>query len=198
MNIHYRNPEQHRRKGTTNSHTRNSISMSLYTISSPSLLSVVEKEGKGKGPCDSLGCALSCPTPPLWFPILGFHVLRGTIYERLSKLLVRGQTMDVLGGSYRFTRIPSHVSVRYRFALVKIRRPSDSLILLVACPALYCPLLPFTTLYCLLLSFTCPLLLFTAFYYPLRPFTTLYCPSLPFTALYCPLLYGAVAHKTIQ
>ena len=93
--------------------------------------------------------------------------------------------MDVLGGSYRFTGIPSHVSVRYRFALVKVRRPSDSLILLVACPALYCPLLPFTALYCLLLSFTCPLLLFTAFYCPLpplRPFTALYCPSLPFTA----------------
>ena len=83
--------------------------------------------------------------------------------------------MDDLGGSYRFTRIPSHVSVRYRFALVKVRRPSDSLILLVACPALYCPLLPFTALYCLLLSFTCPLLLFTAFYCPLRPFTALYC-----------------------
>ena len=114
------------------------------------------------------------------------------IYERLSKLLVHGQTMDDLGGSYRFTRIPSHVSVRYRFALVKVRRPSDSLILLVACPALYCPLLPFTALYCLLLSFTCPLLPFTAlhclllpFTCPLRPFTALYCPSLPFTALYC-------------
>ena len=105
-------------------------------------------------------------------------------YERLSKLLVHGQTMDDLGGSYRFTRIPSHVSVRYRFALVKVRRPSDSLILLVACPALYCPLLPFTALYCLLLSFTCPLLLFTAFYCPLP-------------ALYGPLLHGAVAHKTI-
>ena len=103
-------------------------------------------------------------------------------YERLSKLLVHGQTMDDLGGSYRFTRIPSHVSVRYRFALVKVRRPSDSLILLVACPALYCPLLPFTALYCLLLSFTCPLMLFTAFYCPLRPFTALYCPLLPFTA----------------
>ena len=99
--------------------------------------------------------------------------------------------MADLGGSYRFTRIPSHVSVRYRFALVKVRRPSDSLILLVACPALYCPLLPFTALYCLLLSFTCPLLLFTAFYCPLP---ALY---LPFTALYCPLLHGAVAHKTI-
>ena len=112
--------------------------------------------------------------------------------------------MDDLGGSYRFTRIPSHVSVRYRFALVKVRRPSDSLILLVACPALYCPLLPFTALYCLLLSFTCPLLLFTAFYCPLPAlygpllhFTALHCPSLPFTALYCPLLHGAVAHKTI-
>ena len=126
------------------------------------------------------------------------------LYERLSKLLVHGQTMDDLGGSYRFTRIPSHVSVRYRFALVKVRRPSDSLILLVACPALSCPLLPFTALYCLLLSFTCPLLPFTALHcllppvtWPLRPFTALYCPSLPFTALHCPLLHGAVAHKTI-
>ena len=106
--------------------------------------------------------------------------------------------MDVLGGSYRFARIPSHVSVRYRFALVKVRRPSNSLILLVACPALYCPLLPFTA-YCLLLPFTgplpalyCPLLLFTAFYCPLpalyRPllhFAALRCPVLPFTILYC-------------
>ena len=79
-------------------------------------------------------------------------------YERWSKLLIHGQTMDDLGGSYRFTRISSHVSVRYRFALVKVRRPSDSLILLVACPALCCPLpapllpcaalfLPFPALY---------------------------------------------------
>ena len=96
----------------------------------------------------------------------------------------------IWGGSYRFTRIPSHVSVRYRFALVKVRRPSNSLILLVACPALYCPLLPFTALCCLLLSFTCPLLPCTAlhclllpFTCPLRPFTALYCPSLPFAAL---------------
>ena len=72
--------------------------------------------------------------------------------------------MDDLGGSYRFTRISSHVSVRYRFALVKVRRPSDSLILLVACP---------------LLPFTCP---FTAL---CCPFTALYCPLLPFT---CPIL----------
>ena len=54
---------------------------------------------------------------------------------------------------YRFTRIPSHVSVRYRFALVKVRRPSpsDSLILLVACPARCCPSLLFTALDCPLL-----------------------------------------------
>ena len=92
------------------------------------------------------------------------------------------------GGSYRFTRIPSHASVRYRFALVKVRRPSDSLILLVACPALNCPLLLFTALYCLLLPFTalcCSLLPFTALY---LPFTALYCTLLPFTALYYPLL----------
>ena len=104
-------------------------------------------------------------------------------YERLSKLLVHGQTMDDLGGSYRFTRIPSHVAVRYRFALVKVKRPSNSLILLVVCPALYCPLLPFT------------LLLFTAFYCPLP---ALYCPVLLFTAFYCPLpaLYGPLLHFT--
>ena len=69
--------------------------------------------------------------------------------------------MDDSVGSYRFTRIPSHVSVRYRFALVKLRRPSDSLILLVACPALYCPLLLFSSL---------------------LPFTALYAP---FAAPYC-------------
>ena len=115
----------------------------------------------------------------------------------LSKLLVHGQTMDDLGGSYRFTRIPSHVAVRYRFALVKVKRPSNSLILLVVCPALYCPLLPFTLLlftafYCPLPALYCPVLLFTAFYCPLPAlygpllhFTALHCPLLPSTALYC-------------
>ena len=48
--------------------------------------------------------------------------------------------MDDLGGSYRFARIPAQASVRYRFALVKVSRPSDPLILRVACPALRCPL----------------------------------------------------------
>ena len=92
----------------------------------------------------------------------------------------------IWGGSYRFTRIPSHVSVRYRFALVKVRRPSDSLILLVACPALYCPLLRhlllFTAFYCPLPALYCSSLPFTALY---LPFTALYCTLLPFTALYC-------------
>ena len=118
------------------------------------------------------------------------HAYKKTTYERLSKLLVHGQTMDDLGGSYRFTRIPSHVAVRYRFALVKVKRPSNSLILLVVCPALYCPLLPFTLLlftafYCPSPALYCPVLLFTAFYCPLP---ALYGPLLHFTALYCPLL----------
>ena len=109
------------------------------------------------------------------------------ILERLSKLLVHGQTMDDLGGSYRFTRIPSHVSVRYRFALVKVGRPSDSLILLVACPvtALCCPLLLFTAFYCPVPALYCSSLPFTALHLPL---TALYCTSLPCTALHCPLL----------
>ena len=73
------------------------------------------------------------PPPPDWaIPV--HHI------ERSSKLLIHGQTMDDLGGSYRFTRISSYVSVRYRFGLVKVRRPSDSLILLVAYPGLCCPL----------------------------------------------------------
>ena len=69
------------------------------------------------------------------------------------------------GGSYRFTRISSHVSVRYRFALVKVRRPSDSLILFVACPhlPLYCPVLPFTALFLPFTALCCPL---PALYYP--------------------------------
>ena len=94
------------------------------------------------------------------------------MYERSSKLLIHGQTMDDLGGSYRFTRISPHVSVRYRFALVKVRRPSDSLILLVACPALCCPL-PAPLLPCAapLLPFSCPLLAFAALY---LPYTTLF------------------------
>ena len=33
----------------------------------------VEGEGKGKGPCGSLCCGLSFPTPPLLFPVLWFH-----------------------------------------------------------------------------------------------------------------------------
>ena len=73
MNIRCRSPEQHRRKGTTNSHTGNSTSTSLCTTSSPSLSSVCRRKGKGKGPCGSLCCGLSFPTPPLWFPVLWFH-----------------------------------------------------------------------------------------------------------------------------
>ena len=88
----------------------------------------------------------------------------------------------IWGGSHRFTRISFHVSVRYRFALVKVRRPSDSLILLVACPALYRPSLPFLALYCRLLPFTCPSLPFTALS---CPFTALFCPLLPIA---CPVL----------
>ena len=70
-----RSPEQHRRKGTTNSHTGNSTSTSLCTTSSPSLSSVCRRGGEGEGPCGSLCCGLSFPTPPLWFPVLWFHVL---------------------------------------------------------------------------------------------------------------------------
>ena len=140
---------------------------------------------------------ITTPEPPS--KALRTHTIlspKTILYERLSKLLVHGQTMDDLGGSYRFTRIPSHVAVRYRFALVKVKRPSNSLILLVVCPALYCPLLPFTLLlftafYCPLPALYCPVLLFTAFYCPLPAlygpllhFTALHCPSLPFTALY--------------
>ena len=93
--------------------------------------------------------------------------------------------------------------MRYRFALVNLRRPSDSLILLVACPALYCPLLPFssllpfTALYLPFSALYCPLLLFTAFCCPIP---ALYCPVLHFAALDRPLLPSAawgVAHKTI-
>ena len=35
----------------------------------------IEEEGKGQGPCGSLCCGLCFPTPPLWFPVLWFHVL---------------------------------------------------------------------------------------------------------------------------
>ena len=76
MNMRCRSPEQHRRKGTTNSHTGNSTS--LCTTSSPSLSSVCRRGGEGEGAlwfpvlwC----CGLSFPTPPLWFPVLWFHVL---------------------------------------------------------------------------------------------------------------------------
>ena len=52
MNMRCRSPEQHRRKGTTNSHTGNSTSTSLCTTSSPSLSSVCRRGGA------------------LWFPVL--------------------------------------------------------------------------------------------------------------------------------
>ena len=61
MNMRCRSPEQHRRKGTTNSHTGNSTSTSLCTTSSPSLSSVCRRGGEGEG--------------ALWFPVLWFHVL---------------------------------------------------------------------------------------------------------------------------
>ena len=51
-----RSPEQHRRKGTTNSHTGNSTSTSFCTTSSPSLSSVCRRGGEGEG--------------ALWFPVL--------------------------------------------------------------------------------------------------------------------------------
>ena len=56
MNMRCRSPEQHRRKGTTNSHTGNSTSTSLCTTSSPSLSSVCRRGGEGEG--------------ALWFPVL--------------------------------------------------------------------------------------------------------------------------------
>ena len=52
-----------------------------------------------------------------------------------------GWIMDDLGGSYRFTRIPSQASVRYRFALVESKatiRPTEHT------RSLPCLLLPFT------------------------------------------------------
>ena len=55
MNMRCRSPEQHRRKGTTNSHTGNSTSTSLCTTSSPSLSSACRR-GRGEG--------------ALWFPVL--------------------------------------------------------------------------------------------------------------------------------
>ena len=75
-----RSPEQHRRKGTTNSHTGNSTSTSLCTTSSPSLSSVCRSGGEGEGalwfpvlwvilphrPCGSLSCGSMCSrSPPL-------------------------------------------------------------------------------------------------------------------------------------
>ena len=56
MNMRCRSPEQHRRKGTTNSHTGNSTSTSLCTTSSPSFSSVCRRGGEGEG--------------ALWFPVL--------------------------------------------------------------------------------------------------------------------------------
>ena len=83
MNMRCRSPEQHRRKGTTNSHTGNSTSTSLCTTSSPSLSSVCRRGGEGEGegapwfpvlwvilphpapvvPCLVVPCA---PAPPRW------------------------------------------------------------------------------------------------------------------------------------
>ena len=101
------------------------------------------------------------------------------VYTHLSvcqNFLFMARPWMIWGGSYRLTTIRSHVSVRYRFALVKVRRLSDSLILLVACPALiYCPVLLFTALCCPLPALYCPLLHFTALHWHLLPSAAPYC-----------------------
>ena len=56
MNMRCRRPEQHKSKGTTNSHTGNSTSTSMCTTSSPSFSSVCRRGGEGEG--------------ALWFPVL--------------------------------------------------------------------------------------------------------------------------------
>ena len=98
-----RSPEQHRRKGTTNSHTGNSTSTSLCTTSSPSLSSVCRRGGEGEGalwfpvlwvilphpapvvPCLVVPCA---PAPPRWprrEAQLGGAVTRMTYYCLLEQ-----------------------------------------------------------------------------------------------------------------
>ena len=64
MNMRCRSPKQHKSKGTTNSHTGNSTSTSFVH----NTVAISEGEGKRKGPCGSLCCGSSFPTPPLWFP----------------------------------------------------------------------------------------------------------------------------------
>ena len=72
MNMRCRSPEQHKRKGTTNSHTGNSTSMSFCTTSSPSLSSVcpvlwviLPHPARGSLSCGSMCCGLSLPLPPV-------------------------------------------------------------------------------------------------------------------------------------
>ena len=106
MNMRCRSPEQHRRKGTTNSHSGNSTSTSLCTTSSPSLSSVCRRGGegegegegeKGKGPCGSLCCGYPsplrpCGSPRSWLGGGGGHTMgggpatrrHGTIYALLG------------------------------------------------------------------------------------------------------------------
>ena len=78
--------------------------------------------------------------------------------------------------------------MRYRFALVKVRRCKKTIRLTdpirsLPFAALYCSLLTLTALYSPLLPLTCPLLPFAAFYCLLLPITA---PCLPFTALCLP------------
>ena len=84
MNMRCRSPEQHKSRGTANSHTGNSTSASLRTTSSPSSSSVCRRGGEGQGalwfpvlwvilphpapvvPCVcSMCCGLSLPHPPV-------------------------------------------------------------------------------------------------------------------------------------
>ena len=112
-------------------------------------------------------------------------------YERLSKLLVHGQTMDDLGGVLSLYK--DSVTC---FCEVSLRSCESKKTIRLTDPtrSLPCPLLPSAALYCSLLPFAVLYLPFNALHCLLLPFTALYCTLLP---LYCPLLHGAVAHKTI-
>ena len=97
----------------------------------------------------------------------------------MSKLLIRGQTMDDLGSVLalykNFVTCFCEVSNCSCESKKNIRLTDPT-------RSLPCPLLPFAALYCSLLTFAALYLPFTAL---LLPFTALY---LSFTALYCPLL----------
>ena len=75
MNMRCRSPEQHKSRGTANSHTGNSTSASLRTTSSPSSSSVCRRGGERQGALWFPVLWVILPHPAPVVPLCVFHVL---------------------------------------------------------------------------------------------------------------------------